>query len=152
MGVYDARLTKTIAEVLKALGSESAMIVHGKTSTSSTAGALDEISAMGPTQITQLKNGEITTSIIQPDDMGIEAINLEDIKANSVEESSAMVQQVLEGQTGAARVIATLNAAAALIVADFAEDLKAGYQLANQAIDNGSAKQVLDQLIAITQA
>lgn len=151
MGVYDERLTETIAKVLEALGSEAAMVVHGKSGMGDDAGGLDEISAMGTTQVSRLTQGKVETYHISPVEIGIEAIDLNAIKADGVEASAAMIRGVLDGEDGPARVIAALNAGAALVVAGIEEDLKAGYERACQAIDDGAAKHVLDELVKVSQ-
>lgn len=151
MGVYDERLTETIAKVLEALGSKAAMVVHGKSGMGGNAGGLDEISAMGPTQISHLREGKVETYRLSPEEVGIDEIDVDAIKADSVEASAAMIRGVLEGEGGPARVISALNAGAALVVAGIEDDLKSGYERACKAIDDGAAKHVLDELVKVSQ-
>ncbi len=73
LGVYNPDLTETLASVLKNLGAKSAFVIYGE-------GSLDEISIIGRTKVAQLKNGEINTYYITPEDCGLKRARLEDIK------------------------------------------------------------------------
>ncbi len=156
IGVFDDRLTETLAAVLDRLGAVHAMVVHGKTlaAPDTTEGGLglDEITTTGPTQITVLKRGIIETSQLHPADLGLNAAGLAELRIDGVEASARVVLAVLDGMKGPARDIAALNAAAALVVADRAADLHEGLALAFEAIDSGAARQCLDQLVRITRA
>ncbi len=156
MGVFDDRLTEPIARVLDRLGSVHAMIVHGKTiarpDTTGGGGGLDEITTTGPTRITVLLNGEISTSELHPHDLDLELASVSDLRTESVAGSAEVVKGVLAGEAGPAREIAALNAAAALVVADHAADLKDGLAQARAALDDGHAQATLDKLIEITNA
>lgn len=148
MGVFDATLTDPVAQVLRELGSERAMIVHGTMDGK----GIDEISTGGITRISELRNGRITTSQLDPQSVGFTPTSPASLKADGPAESAAIIRNVLRGQPGAPRDIVTLNAAAALLVADVVADLREGLALANEALDNRSAQAALDQLITITRA
>ena len=142
LGVFDADLTEPIAEVLKSLGSEHAMVVHGS--------GLDEIGVHGPTQISTLVDGRVTTDTFNPTDIGVAETHLEMLKVETVEQSAGVIRDTLSGQPGPARDIVCLNAGAALVVAGLAENMADGYAQACAAIDNSKALGALNQLVAVT--
>ncbi len=156
IGVFDDRLTEPIAEVLGRLGAVHAMVVHGKSlaAPDTTEGGLglDEITTTGPTRMTVLKDGQISTSELHPADLGLAPARVADLRIDSAQASADVVRRILGGTQGPARDIAALNAAAALVVAELAEDLAAGLRLACQTLDNGKARQCLDKLVEITNA
>jgi len=145
VGVYDARLTEVIAMVLDQLGVESACVVHG-------AGGMDEISTTGPTKITQLKKGSITTRVITPEDFGFPRRKLSDLKGGDAGYNAEITKKVLAGKKGPHREIVLLNAAAALAAAGAAGDLHEGIKIAEQSIDSGSAMGKLEELIEISNS
>ena len=143
IGVSDPALTEPIARVLKRLGAVRAMAVHGD--------GQDDIATTGPTRISTLRDGRITTQTITPEDLGLQRARLEDLTIDGVDASAAVVRRVLDGEPGPPRDIACLNAAAALTVADLADDLREGLAKACEAIDNGAARKALEKLVAITR-
>ncbi len=147
MGVYDPDLTEPMARVLGSLGAEHAMVVHGTFD----GGGLDEITITGPTRITTWHDGKTVTTQVDPESLGLQRASIDTLRVDGVEASAALIQQVLQGATGPARDIACLNAAAALVVAGQAPDLKTGLIQAGNAIDSGQAAQVLKTLVAVTQ-
>lgn len=146
MGVFDAKLTEPLAEVLMALGGEDVMVVHGRTD----AGGMDEIVNTGPTQISRARDGKVITQTITPDAVGIAPATLAALQADGPEQSAKMIQSVLAGETGPARDIVCMNAGAALTVGGLAEDLSGGIKLAQQSIDQGLASKALERLVKIT--
>ena len=154
IGVYDAALTEPIARVLMKLGTVHAMVVHGTTlgGPDVTEGGvgLDELTTTGPTRVTELKDGAITTRQLHPADLGLATVTVGQLRVEGVEESAAMIRRILDGEKGPARQIAALNAAAALVVADCAKDLSQGLDLAFEAIDSGAAKRTLALLVKLT--
>lgn len=154
IGVFEPSLTMTLANVLKKLGSEHAMVVHGQlpANTGQTHGALDELSTCGPSQISHVKGEQIKTYEVDPTTLGLPLSHPEALHADSPEQSAKIIRKLLDKAHGPARDIVCLNAAAALVVADIAEDLVDGLERAAAAIDSGKAQQALDQLVAITQA
>jgi len=145
IGVFDAALTETIAEVLAALGARRAMVVHADD-------GLDEISITAATRISELTDGKIATRTVQPADFGIAPGSLADLTIGSAEESAEILRHVLAGQAGPARDIVTINAAAALTVADRAADIAEAMPIAAEAIDSGAAAAALEKLIEISNA
>jgi anthranilate phosphoribosyltransferase len=145
MGVFSHNLTEPVAQVLANLGTEYAMVVHGK--------GVDELITWGKTRVSTVYNdGTVRTTDIEPADLGIKPARLEHLQVDSPAGSAAVIEKVLAGETGPARDIVCLNAGAALLVGGAAKDLATGYALAQHAIDSGKARNALDNLVAITQA
>jgi anthranilate phosphoribosyltransferase len=143
LGVCEAELVEKIAQVLKGLGLREAMVVHGLD-------GLDEISTVGRTLIAWLRNGEVKTFEVSPEDLGVERSSLANILCGSIEESAETIFQVLYGcleKKNPKRCLAAVNAAAALIVGGRADDFLYGLELAQESIENGSAYKKLKQLI-----
>jgi anthranilate phosphoribosyltransferase len=143
MGVFDARLTETIASVLGALGAHRAMVVHADD-------GLDEISTTGETKIAEWRDGGLATRTVRPEDFGLARASLEDLAADSPEQSAAIIRRVLDGAPGAARDIVALNAAAALVVAGAADTIAEALPAAGESIDSGAAKSALAKLVAVS--
>ena len=135
VGVYDPALLAPFAEALAAGGALRAMTVHGD--------GLDEIGIGGETEIAELRDGAIFRRTIAPEDFGLHSAPLESLRVSSAAESAAIIRAVLNGETGPARDIVLLNAAAALIVADIADDFADGTRRAAAAIDSGAAQKKL---------
>ena len=154
IGVFDAKLTEPIARVLGRLGTIRAMVVHGTIPDADGmhTDSLDELSTCGPSRVTTLKDGQITTTEVDPTEIGLSLGHPSALKAEGPEQSAGIIRSILAGDNGAPREIASLNAAAALMVAGLADDLQDGLQMAFEAIDNGQAKAALDKLVELTQA
>jgi len=143
VGVYDPDLTEPIAMALHGLGVQSAMVVHGMD-------GLDEISLSGPTKISRLNEGEITTIFFDPSQVGMKLGRLDGIKGGDAADNARYLRDVLDGVPGPRRDVTLLNAAAALIVAGRTNDFAQGVQLAAQTIDSGSARNKLRQYLDFT--
>ncbi len=141
LGVYAARLTEPLAQVLGNLGGKSAFVVYGE-------GSFDEISIVGPTRVSQLKDGTVNTYSIAPEDFGLKRATLTDIKGGDVFENARIVRAVLEGEGGPREDMVALNAAAAFIAAGLSPDFAHGIKLARKTIHSGKALQKLNDLIA----
>jgi len=141
---YEPLLTEKIAYVLKRLGSKETFVVCGE-------GTLDEISICGPTRISHLKNGEVRTFDLTPEEVGLKRTSPEAIKGGNAIENAEMIRQILDGQKGARRDIVLLNAGAAFVVAGLDRGFKEGIERAKDSIDSGQAKEKLKQLVAFTQ-
>jgi len=142
-GVFSKDWIRPMAEVLRNLGCEAAWVVHG-------ADGLDELTTTGPSHVAQLKDGAITTFDVSPEDAGIALAQPQDLKGGDAQYNADALTAVMNAAPGAYRDVVVFNAAGALIVAGKADDLKSGAALAAAAIDNGKARAVLDQLVAIT--
>jgi anthranilate phosphoribosyltransferase len=145
VGVFSRHWVEPLASVLKNLGSQRAIVVHGSD-------GLDEITTAGPTTMASLENGTIRTFEIAPEDLGLERVRPEAVRGGTAEENAAALYSVLKGAPGPFRDIAVLNAAAALMVADRAASLEDGIRLARKSIDSGEAEGRLDRLIAVSNA
>ncbi|MGC8879295.1 MAG: bifunctional anthranilate synthase component II/anthranilate phosphoribosyltransferase [Anaerolineae bacterium] len=145
LGVYDARLTETLAYVLAALGCRAAFVVHG-------AGGMDELTTCGPNRISALRDDHIETYTLDPAELGFARANPQDLRGGDAQENAAIIRDILSGKLqGAPRDVTLLNAAAALIVAGRASDFGEGIQLARHSIDSGAAQRVLAQLVEFTR-
>ena len=144
LGVYDESLTDKIALVLKRLGTKEAFVVCGE-------GTYDEISICGPTKVSHLKNDEIDTFQIKPEDYGLNRADCEDIVGGNAAENADITRSILNGDTGPKRDMVLLNAAAAFAASGLCDNLGDGIEIAAGAIDSGKARQKLEQLIEFTQ-
>lgn len=143
VGAFSVDLLRPMAEVLRNLGSDSAWFVHGSD-------GLDEITTTGPTRVVALANGKIESFDIAPEDAGLKRANPADLKGGDPEHNAQALRDVLDGKPSAYRDIALMNAAAALIVAGKAKELKEGVAIASKAIADGRAKATLAKLIEVT--
>lgn len=144
-GAFAPDLIFPMAETLQQLGTEKAWLVHGSDGT-------DEITICGPTAVAALENGKIKSREIHPEEAGLPVHNFRDIIGGTPEENAVALKALLDGAEGAYRDAVLLNAAAALIVADKAGDLKAGVEMARESIDSRKAKHALETLARITSA
>jgi len=143
VGVFSSDWLVPYAEALRALGSERAFIVHGRD-------GLDEVSISGPTEVAILENGAITTRTVRPEDAGLETSPLSAIRGGNAAHNAAALTRLLEGEPGPYRDIVLINAAAALMVAGVAGNLRDGAALAANALESGAADAKLKRLIAAT--
>jgi anthranilate phosphoribosyltransferase len=145
IGTFAKHWIEPMAQVLNNLGSECVWVVHGSD-------GLDEITTAGPTSVAELKNGKVRTFEISPEDAGLSRVKPEALKGGDAEVNAKALLDVLKGKKNAFREVAVLNAAAALIVAGKAENLKDGARLSAKSIDSGEAEGRLDRLIAVSCA
>jgi anthranilate phosphoribosyltransferase len=145
LGVYALEWIEPVANVLASLGTEKAWVVHGQD-------GLDELSISDVTHVAALDRGRIEVTKVAPEDAGLPRWPLSAVKGGEAKENAAALTRLLDGEPGAYRDIVLLNAAAALIVADKAENLREGARLAAEAIDGGAAKRVLEKLIAVSNS
>jgi anthranilate phosphoribosyltransferase len=131
--------------VLKNLGSEAVWVVHGSD-------GLDEITTAGATHVAALENGMVRTFEITPEDVGLDRVKPEALRGGEAKENALALGDVLKGKRGAFRDVAMLNAAAGLMVAGRAKELKQALALAQTSIDSGEAAVRLQRLIAISNA
>ncbi|MBV1706818.1 MAG: anthranilate phosphoribosyltransferase [Hyphomicrobiales bacterium] len=145
LGVFSASWLEPLGQVLRTLGSERVWLVHGED-------GLDELTTTGTTHVVALENGAIRSFDITPEDAGLPRASLSDLKGGDPDHNAAALRAVLDGVRSPYRDIALLNAAAALVVADKAPDLKAGVTIAAKALDNGAARSTLAQLVQASNA
>lgn len=139
IGVFSVEWIDRLAEVLRALGTESAWLVHGQD-------GLDELTTTGITHAAILADGKVARREIAPEEIGIARVKLDALKGGDAAENAAAIRRLLDGERGAFRDIVLLNAGAALVIAGKAKDLKSGANLAGETIDSGAAKNLLARL------
>jgi anthranilate phosphoribosyltransferase len=144
LGVYDADRVEPLANVLLRLGSDSAFVVHGQ-------GGLDEISVSGPTLVARLEKGKVSTFTLTPEELGLPRADAGEVQGGDAQANARLTLDVLEGKPGAKRNMVLINAAAALVAAGAATDLREGVELAAKSIDHGAALTRLEQLAALGQ-
>jgi anthranilate phosphoribosyltransferase len=145
IGVFAADLTETMAGVLQTLGSERAFVVHGHD-------GLDEITLTGPSRVTQLLDGAITTYEVSPQDFGMDCVDAQTLAGGDAAENASILTAVLEGEVGPRADVVALNAAAAIVAGGMAEDLAAGVEAARASIRSGQARESLTRLCSVSHA
>ncbi|MDA9351796.1 anthranilate phosphoribosyltransferase [Ascidiaceihabitans sp.] len=143
-GAFSRDLIRPMAETLGQLGSEKAWLVHGSDGT-------DELTITGVSWVSALENGQVTDFEINPEDAGLPMHPFEDIIGGTPEENARDFNALLDGVQNAYRDAVLLNSAAALVVADFATDLKQGVEMARTSIDSGAARDKITAVARITQ-
>jgi anthranilate phosphoribosyltransferase len=143
VGVFSRQWVEPLAQVLKNLGSESVWVVHGSD-------GLDEITTAGATYVAALENGAVRTFEITPEEVGIQRVKPEALRGGEASENAQALIDVLKGKKGAFRDVALLNAAAGLMVAGRAKDLKQAVALAATSVDSGEAEGRLQRLVSIS--
>jgi anthranilate phosphoribosyltransferase len=143
LGVFSPKWLLTIAKVLHELGSQKIWVVYGD--------GFDEITITGTTQVAELANGKVRTFEIDPAQIGLKVRPASEIAGGDAAFNAAALRGLLEGKPSAYRDMVIMNTAAALVVADLANDLRDGAGKAAAAIDNGAAMNVLDRLVTASQ-
>lgn len=144
IGVFEKKWLEPLAQVFKKLGSSHVLIVNAED-------GLDEISIACETHVAELKNGEILSYTISPEQFGLTRANLKNIAISNANESLEMLNSVLNNENGSAKEIVLLNAGAAIYAADLTDSLEKGIAKAREVIENGSAKQKFDDFVAYTK-
>jgi len=146
MGVYGADLTEPLAEVLRGLGLQRALVVHGD--------GLDDLALSGPSRVSELfEDGRITTYEVTPESLGVPRAPLAAILGGDPVENARVARDVLAGRVqGARRDVVALGAGAALYLAGRAPDLAAGVVRALELLATGAGLDVLDRYVAFTRA
>jgi anthranilate phosphoribosyltransferase len=145
VGVFSRQWVQPLAQVLKNLGSESAWVVHGSD-------GLDEITLTGPTFVSALQNGEIRNFEVTPEDAGLPRCEPGALRGGDADANAIALQSVLDGKPSPYRDVALMNAAAALVVAGRAKDLKEGVAIGAKSLDSGAANARLKHLIAVSNS
>jgi anthranilate phosphoribosyltransferase len=145
VGVYSAELVEKLAEALSMLGLRRALVVHGSD-------GLDEITITGPTRIAEVREGQVHSYEVTPEEFGMRRATLDDISGGDATRNAALIREVLAGKKSARRDVVVLNAAAALVAAGCADHLRDAVPLAAKAIDSGAAFTKLQALIAFNAA
>ena len=146
MGVYHPFLTLILAQVMSRLGVKRGFVVWGED-------GLDEITVTSRTKVAELKNGEVTSYWIKPENLGIERSSLKELKGGGRKRNAQIVRAILSGkEKGAKKDIVLLNAAFCLLGAGAVSNVKQGIKLASQSIDSGKALKKLNQLLEFTNS
>jgi len=143
LGVYNEHLTLIMAEALRRLGDHHAFVVHGLD-------GLDEITTTDKTKVCELVGNAVKSYYLAPEDFGIKKSKLSDLTVNTPDESAMAIREVLNGIHSPKRDVVLLNAAAAIIAGELAEDFQEGLKNAAQSIDTGNAKNALNKLVEIS--
>lgn len=142
-GAFSRDLIRPMAETLGALGADSAWMVHGSDGT-------DELTITGVSWVSTLKNGAVTDTEVHPEDAGLPVHPFEAILGGTPEDNAKAFRALLAGDASAYRDAVLLNAAAALVIAEKAPDLKTGVEIAADSIDSGMARSKVDALAQVT--
>ena len=145
IGVNSEKLLELMATAAGRLGVRRVFVVHGTD-------GLDEISVSSPTEIVECNEGTLNRFVLRPEDLGVAPSPLEAIQGGDAAANAGIVRRVLEGATGPHRDAVLLNAAAAILAAGLAKDLKEGFKVGAEAIDRGAALGKLEQLRALSAA
>ncbi|MCB1421008.1 MAG: anthranilate phosphoribosyltransferase [Nitratireductor sp.] len=142
LGVFSPKWLITVAKVLGELGSEKVWVVYGD--------GYDEITITGKTQMAVLENGSVLPRDVTPEDFGFKVQPADAIAGGDAEYNAKQLQALLDGEPSAYRDMVLMNAAAALVVADKASDIREGVEIAAAAIDEGKANAALTRLVAVS--
>jgi anthranilate phosphoribosyltransferase len=143
VGVYSEDLVDKLAEALSMLGLRRALVVHGSD-------GLDEITISGPTRVAEVRDGQVHTYEVTPEEFGLARASLSTISGGDAAANAAIIRRILEGEKSACRDVVVLNAAATLVAAGKARHITDGVPQAVQAIDSGAALKKLEGLIAFS--
>ena len=145
IGVFDKDLCSTLAHVMKDLGAEHVIVVHGHN-------GLDEITITGETYVSELKNNKVKDYTIHPESFGIKVRPINEIQSPDCATNKTMIMDILSGKSGAPLDIAVLNAAASIVVSGKADNFLDGVEMAYESASEGRALEKLNQLIKLTNA
>ncbi len=145
LGVYDSKWVNPLAEVLRDLGSRRALVVHGFD-------GLDEITLTSETQVSELKNDNVSAFTIDPKEFGYSLCSAQDLKGGSPEENAETIRGILQGASGPKTDIIILNAAAAIYVGGKAESIERGILVAANSIGSGAANKKLEELCRVSNS
>ena len=145
VGVYAPELTELVADVLRQVGCQKALVVHGSD-------GMDELTLTGPSRVSEWDGSEIRTYDVTPEEAGLERADADALKGGEPPENADITRAILAGENGPKRDIVLLNAAAALIAANKAENLREGVGQAASAIDSGKAARVLSHLVEVSNS
>jgi anthranilate phosphoribosyltransferase len=143
VGVYSVELVEKLAEALSMLGVHRALVVHGLD-------GLDEITITGPSRIAEVRDGNVRSYEVTPEEFGMKRASLEQISGGDASANAAIIREVLSGEKSPRRDVVLLNAAAALVAAGRADHLADALPLAARSIDSNAAKKKLDDIAQFT--
>lgn len=143
VGVYSADLVEKLAEALSILGLRRALVVHGSD-------GLDEITITGTTRIAEVRDGQVRSYEIEPEEFGMQRASIAAIAGGDATANAEIIRRILAGEKSPRRDVVILNAAAALVAAGKADHLREAVPVAAQAIDSGAAAEKLAGLVKFT--
>jgi len=143
IGVADPSLAPLVIDTLRSRGATRAMVVHGSD-------GLDELTLTGPSEVHELRDGEVSVYDVFPQRLGLATVIVDDLGVGAPEDNAEVVREILGGGGGARRDVVLLNAAAGLVVAGVADDLAAGLELAAGSVDSGAAAGALSRLVEVS--
>ena len=144
LGVYGEKLTEILAQVLCELGSQRALVVHGSD-------GLDEITITGESKISEVRDGQVRTYYVAPEDFGLERAPIETLLGGDARRNADIILEILSGGDGARRDIVLLNAAGGLVAGGKSKTLREGVDLARRSLDSGEARARLERLVALSR-
>jgi anthranilate phosphoribosyltransferase len=139
IGVASMMMIDLVAHALQSLGTEHSFVICGKD-------GIDEISISAPTEIRELKTGEIASYSISPEDFGIFSVSASKIQGGDAATNAAILESIFRGERGARRDVVVLNAAAGIVAGGAAATIQAGVRTAEHSIDSGAALKKLESL------
>ena len=145
VGVYGEKLTEMMAQVLCALGSQRAFVVHGSD-------GLDEITITGESKVSEVREGKVLTYYVAPEDFGLRRAPIEEIHGGDARRNAEIIREILSGSGGPKRDVVVLNAAAGLVAGGKARTLMEAVEIARASIDSGQAHASLERLISLSQS
>ena len=145
VGVYSVELVEKLAEALSMLGLHRAIVVHGLD-------GLDEITITGPTRVAEVREGNLHTYEVTPEEFGMKRAPIEDICGGDAAVNATIIREILGGKKSPKRDVVLLNAAAALVAAGRADHVAEALPLAARSIDSGAAAEKLEAMVRFTNA
>jgi anthranilate phosphoribosyltransferase len=145
VGVYSDELVEKLAEALSMLGLRRALVVHGSD-------GLDEITVSGATRIAEVRDGQVRTYEVRPEDFGFKPAPIESLMGGDAGANAQIIRELLSGKRSPRRDVVLLNAAAALVASGRADHLGDAIPQAAHAIDSGAAARKLDALVQFTNS
>lgn len=146
IGVFDKNLVNPLANAMKNMGVQQGMVMSGMDD------GMDEMSTLGATAVSEIRDGTVTDYITFPEDFGLPRAKTEDIRGGTAKENAVYTMEILQGVHGPKRDIAVLNAGAAIYCAGRTQSIAAGISLAQETLDNGRAMEKYKQLAALSNS
>lgn len=143
VGVYSPEITEKMAIVMSRLGVRRAFVISGRD-------GMDEFTTTGATVVSEIKDGEVATYEVSPEEFGFPRVSLKDLKGGDGVENAEITRRILKGEKGPKRDIVLFNAGAALYIAGAGDSIKEGIRMAEESVDSGKAMAVLDALVEMS--
>ena len=144
LGVYEPQLAEMMAQALAGLGSRRALVVAGADGT-------DEVSTAGGTKLCELRDGQVSTREIAPEEFGLSRASPDSLQGGDPSANAEQMREILGGRSGPLRDWVLANTSAALVAVGKAKEFRGGVAMAAEAIDSGRAREKLEALVAFTR-